>query len=56
MTRFLCSLTVLGLFLAITGCSDGGGKIIAPKDTRVAPPPPTSPAGGAPKLPSKAPE
>jgi hypothetical protein len=46
---------VLAAFLVAlqVGCGDGGGKIIAPKDTKPAPPPPESPAGAKPKMPKR---
>jgi len=44
------------LLALLVGCTDSGGKIISPKDTKQAPPPPLSPAGGAPKLPKQEPQ
>ena len=57
MSRLL-RYTLLAAFLVAlhVGCGDGGGKIIAPKDTKRAPPPPESPAGAKPKMPKQAPQ
>jgi len=43
------------LLAPVLGCGgDSGGKIVTPKDTKQAPPPPTSPAGAKPKVPHMA--
>ena len=56
MTRLFRNTVFVGILVVfIPACGDGGGNVVAPTDFKKAPPPPTSPAGGKPKVPNMKP-